>query len=264
MADVQTADGAVQGGEATDSGSDLYDLGSVDPEIREHLAPHLKAVQSNVEKKFREAADYRKGWEPYEELGLRDMEPEAVKQLLDFAQLANDPAQFDEWLKTAAEERGLLNGNGSSDDLTLEDIEELTPEKVKELVEEQTAPIQQTLQQQQQEQAVEKAEGEVKSALRGIRDENPDLPDGAEDAIEKLAYVYSDDAKMSIEELIAKGFEDYQSLVGQGEKGLFEQKAKQPAPAEGPGAAAMGDEKITSFDDPRLRQRVLSKLEHTS
>jgi hypothetical protein len=260
MADEATV-APEQGTEGADSGADLYNLDSVEnPEVRQQLEPHVKAIQSNVEKKFREAADYRKGWQPYEEMGLQDMQPDQLKQLLDFASMANDPTQFDEWLKTAAEERGLLNGV-SGDDLDLEDVEEMSPEKIEELVAKQTQPIKEALENQSREQAIAGAEEEVQTSLQGIRKDNPDLPENAEDAIEQLAYRYTDEPNMSASEIIAKGFEDYQNLIGQGEKGLFEQKANQPAPAEGPAAAAMGDEKITSFNDPKLRARVLEKIE---
>lgn len=257
MADEATA-APEQSTEANESG-DLYDINSVDPEYREHFAPHLKAVQSNVEKQFRDHAEFRKGWEPYEELGLRDMDPGSVKQLIDFASMANDPTQFDEWLKNAAEERGLLNG-ASGDDLELEGVEEMSPEKIEELVAKQTQPIKEALDNQNKEQAIAAAEEEVQTSLQGIRKDNPDLPESAEDAIEQLAYRYTDEANLSAGEIIAKGFEDYKNLIGQGEKGLFEEKAKQPKPAEGSGPAAMGDEKITSFDDPRLREQALETL----
>lgn len=244
-------------GAAEESANGLYDLNEVPEDVREHVVPHLKAMEGGITKKFQEAAEFRKGWEPYEEMGLRDMQPEAVKQLLDFAQMANDPTQFDEWLKSAAEERGLLGGNGSEDELGLEELESLSPEKVKELVEEQTKPIQDTLQQQQQAAAVAEAEQGIEAQLEQIRKDNPDLPENAEDAIVKLAYAYADEPNV---DPIEKGFEDYQSLIGQGEKGLFEKKAAQPAPAEGAGAPATGDEKITSFSDPRLEARVAEKI----
>lgn len=259
MADeAAAAPAADQGAEGSEP--DLYDIEQVDPEYREQFAPHLKAVQSKVEKQFRDHAELRKGWEPYEELGLRDMDPGAVKQLIDFASMANDPSQFDEWLKTAAEERGLLNGNGSEEDLGLEEIEDLSPEKIKELVAEQTGPIKEALDNQSREQAIAGAEEEVQTSLQGIRKDNPDLPETAEDAIEQLAYRYTDESNLSASECIAKGFEDYKNLIGQGEKSLFDQKDKQPAPAEGAGPAAMGDEKITSFDDPRLMARAKERL----
>lgn len=241
---------------SAESENGLYDLNEVPEDVREHVVPHLKAMEGSITKKFQEAADYRKGWQPYEELGLRDMNPEQVKQLLDFAQMANDPTQFDQWLQAAAEERGLLGGNGS-EELDLEELEGLSPEKVKELVAEQTQPLQETLQQQQQAQAVAQAEQGIEESLEQIRKDNPDLPENAEDAIVKLAYTYADEPGV---DPIEKGFEDYQGLIGQGEKGLFEKKAAQPAPAEGAGAPATGDEKITSFSDPRLDARIAEKI----
>lgn len=247
-----------EGAEAQESANGLYDLNDVPEDVRDHVVPHLKAMEGGITKKFQEAAEYRKGWEPYEEMGLQDMQPEEIKQLLDFAQMANDPESFDQWLKAAAEERGLFNGNGAEDDLGLEEPDELSPEKIKELVAEQTKPIQDTLQQQQQAKAVAEAEQGIEDSLGQIRKDNPDLPENAEDAIVQLAYAYAEEDGV---DPIAKGFEDYQNLIGQGEKGLFKQKTQQPAPAEGAGAAAMGDEKITSFNDPKLRARVLEKIE---
>lgn len=252
--DVQPTEG--QGGEATDSGSDLYDLNSVDPEVRELLAPHLKAVEGNVTKKFQGYSEKLKAWEPYQELGLQDINPEEVKQLLDFAQLANDDGQFNQWLKSAAEERGLFNDETAEDDLGVEDLEGLSPEKVQEIVAEQMAPMQERFQAQEQEQLVQEAGKQIESSLEAIRKDNPDLPEGAEDAIVKLAYSYADENG----DPIAKGFEDYQNLVGQGEKGLFDKKSQQPQSPEGPGAAATGADKITSFSDPRLGPMAREKM----
>lgn len=250
--DVQPAEG--QGADGTDSG--LYDLDSVDPEIRDQLTPHLKAIEGNVTKKFQEAAEERKQWQPYEELGLKDMNPEAVKQLLDFAQLAQNPEQFAQWWKTAGEEMDLFE----KDELDLEDLEDLDKEKIQELVEKQVSeklnPIQEKIQTQEQERLAQKAEAEIASKLEGIRKDNPDLPEGAEDMIVRLAYSYADEEA----DAVAKGFEDYQSLIGQGEKSLFEKKAQQPTPAEGPGAASTSPEKITSFSDPRLTEMATERL----
>lgn len=256
-------EGVEAGADAAANGNGLYDLNDVPEDVREHVVPHLKAMEGSITKKFQEAADYRKGWEPYEELGLRDMEPEQIKQLIDFASMANDPTQFDNWLKRAAEERGLLNGAGE-EDLDLEDVEGLSPEKIEELVTQHTQPIKEALENQTKEQAIAAAEEEVQTSLQSIRKDNPNLPENAEDAIEQLAYRYTEDSKLSAGDIIAKGFEDYQSLIGQGEKGLFEKKNAQPETPEGPGQANMGDEKITSFDDPRFEARVKEKIRRSA
>lgn len=259
--DVQPTEG--QGAEATDSG--LYDLDSVAPEIREQLVPHLKAIEGNVTKKFQEAADYRKEWAPYEESGIKDVPPETLQELLEFAKMANDPSQgdqFNQWLTQVATERG-LSLSGGQEDLDLEEnLEDVSPEKIQEMIAEQVAeklnPIQEQFQQQQQEQQLQEANQEITQQLEQIRTDNPDLPENAEDAIVRLAYSYADEDKDPIQ----KGFEEYKQLIGQGEKGLFEKKAGQPQTPEGPGAASTSPEKLTSFGDPRLKARALARLEN--
>lgn len=265
--DVQPAD-AGQGADTTDSG--LYDLDSVAPEIREAVAPHLKAIEGNVTKKFQEAADYRKQWSPYEEIGLNNLQPDQVKGLLEFAEMANDPEQFGQWWETAGKEMGLFDKftpDSSVEDLELED--DLSPEKVQELIEKQVAekigPIEQTLQQQQMQSKEAQANEEIASAMGSIRGENSSLFEGDEDGkvenrIARLAYSYSDDNSLSATEMIQKGFEDYKEMIEAGEKGLFQQKANQPKPPEGPGGADTSPEKVSSFSDPRLKQAAIERL----
>ena len=258
--------GAAEG--ASDSG--LYDLDSVDPEIREQLTPHLKAIEGNVTKKLQEAAEFRKCWEPYAELGLQDVDPAHLQQLLEFAQMAQDPEQFGSWWKT---------GDLGLEDLGLEGLEEaggLTKDEVQELVskavQERLNPIESVLQEQQQAQAVEAVNQEISDALAKVEADNAALFEGdaeekeqVQEAIIRLAYPYSEgDDGMSVEDMIAKGFEDYKSFIAKGEKGLFEQKDGQPAPPEGPGSAVATADKPTSFDDPRLKDQALSRLRQQS
>lgn len=270
--DVQSPDGDQGAAQPTDSG--LYNLDSVDPEVREQLTPHLKEIERNVGKKLQEAADLRKGWQPYEELGLRDVDPGSLKQLLEFAQLANDPEQFSQWWKTTGEQMGLIDQlQQGQDDLGLEDVgDDLSAEKIQELIAEQVAeklsPIEQSIKQQQEAAQEAQANEEITDAFSKLQSDNGPLFEGKDaeqqeevrSAIARLAYAYSDDSALSAEEMILKGFEDYKSLIGQGEKGLFDQKDKQPPPAEGAGAPSTSPEKITSFDDPRLKQQATERL----
>lgn len=271
MADDVQSPAGDQGADTTDSG--LYDLDSVAPEIREAVAPHLKAIEGNVTKKFQEAADYRKQWEPYAETGIKDLDPASLKGLLEFAQMANDPDQFGQWWENAGKEMGLFEkftqNAGVDDDLGLED--DLSPEKVQELIEKQVAekigPIESSLQAQQQQQKEAQAGEEIASAMDSIRSENPTLFEGDQehqkkvnDRIARLAYSYSDDGSLSAAEMIQKGFEDYKDMIGQGEKGLFEQKVNQPKPPEGAGGSDASPEKISSFGDPRLKLAAEERL----
>lgn len=256
MTDVQPAEG--QGADVTDSG--LYDLDSVAPEIREHLAPHLKAIEGNVTKKFQEAAEYRKGWAPYEELGIKDVPAETVGELLNFLQVAGNPEQFAEWWKAAGEERGLFDQT-QAPGLEMENVDDLSADKIQELIAEQIAkslnPIQETLQAQEQKRLEQEANQEITQQLEQIRKDNPDLPQGAENAIVRLAYSYADEDGS---DAIQKGFEEYQALIGQGEKGLFEKKVDQPQAPEGPGAPSTAPDAITSFGDPRLKAAAAERL----
>jgi hypothetical protein len=261
--DVQPADtGESQGAATTDSG--LYDLDSVAPEVREILEPHLKAIEGNATRKFQEAAEFRKGWAPYEEAGIKDVPPETLQELLAFAQLANDPNkadQFNQWLTQTAEARGLSLGSPVEDDLGLDDVDDLSPDKIQELIAEQVAekvgPIQERFQKQEQERLEQEANQEISTQLEQIRKDNPDLPEGAENAIVRLAYSYADEDK----DPIGKGFEEYKELIGAGEKGLFAKKAEQPQTPEGPGAAATAPDKLSSdWNDPTRRAIALERL----
>jgi hypothetical protein len=261
--DVQPADsGEGQGDASTDSG--LYDLDSVAPDVRELLEPHIKAINGNVEKKFREAADYRKQWQPYEESGIKDVPPETLQELLQFAQMANDPSQaeqFNQWLQATAEARGLGLGAQGEDDLGLDDVDEMSTDKIQELIAEQVAekvnPIQERFQRQDQERLEQEANQEISTQLESIRKDNPDLPEGAENAIVRLAYSYADEDK----DPIGKGFEEYKELIGAGEKGLFARKDGQPQTPEGPGAAATAPDKLSNdWNDPARRAIALERL----
>lgn len=264
MSDVQS-ETTDQGAEATDSGYAQY-LDSVAPEIREQVEPLFKEFDGNVTKKFQEHAEYRKGWAPYESLGIKDVPPETLQELLSFAQMASDPNQsdaFDAWLKNVATERGVLSEE--TDDLEVEDepsIEERLMQKVSEMLN----PLQEQMQERERQAAVESAETEVNSALDAILgdEKNQNLPEGARDAIEALAYRYTDEPGLSAKEVIEKGFGDYQKLIGQGEKSLFTEKTKQPQTPEGPGAASTADEKITSFGDPRIKQIALERMKQSA
>jgi hypothetical protein len=271
--DVQSADTGDQGADATDSG--LYDLDSVAPEEREQIVPHLKAIEGNVTKKFQEAAAYRKQWEPYEELGLNELEPEQLKGLLEFAAMANDPEQFGQWWENAGKELGLFEKFGGSEDSELDELEDLSPERVQELIAEQVgeklSPVEEMLQKQQQDQQVAEAAKEVDEAMAQIRKDNASLFEGdaeaqkqVEQRIARLAYAYADDSKLSPGEMIQKGLEDYKEMIGEGENGLFKEKVDQPKPPEGPGAADTSPEKISSFDDPRFREAAEAKIRNAS
>lgn len=266
MAEEPQSPSGDQGTDAADSGYAQY-LDSVAPEIREQVEPLFKEFDGNVTKKFQEHAEYRKGWAPYEEAGIKDVPPETLQELLTFAQMASDPNQgdqFNEWLKSVAEERGVFGDN--SEDLELDDFEDSSSKQIEDrLIEKVTElinPINERFQQQDQEQTVQAAEKEINETFDAIMAETK-LPEDARDAIEALAYHYTDEPGLSGKEVIEKGLADYQKLIGQGEKSLFAQKENQPQTPEGPGAASTSPESISSFDDPRLKAQAVERIRNS-
>ena len=85
--EVQTPE--VQGQEDAETG--LFDLSTVPEEYRQFVEPIAKDIGKNADAKLREAAEYRKGWESFEELGLQEYDPEGIGALLQFADALGDP-----------------------------------------------------------------------------------------------------------------------------------------------------------------------------
>ncbi len=69
----------------SDAQTGLYDLSTVPEEYRSHVEQVAKDIDRNVNAKFQEHADFRKQWEPFQELGLHEYDPEGVGALLHLA-----------------------------------------------------------------------------------------------------------------------------------------------------------------------------------
>ena len=75
---------------ATETG--LYDLSTVPEDQRGYVEPILKEIERNTNAKFRQHAADRQTWEPYEALGVTDLDPEGLGALIGFAEaLDEDP-----------------------------------------------------------------------------------------------------------------------------------------------------------------------------
>lgn len=249
--------------EVTDEGqgqesSGLYDLSSIPEQLRPAVEPAFKQWEANVTKKFQDHAEYRKGWEPYEQLGVNNVDPEQLEQLLAFNELAADPEQFDEWLYNAAQERGLLdamqNEESSESDpygglFGDEPSEGLNEEKIQQMIAEQLGPLQEQAQAQQQQAALQEATDLIQSELDALHKEHGDFPD---EIVCQLAMGYDGP------EGIKQAFKDYQTIVAQAERGVVESKLAEPSVPERGGAADTSAPEIKSWDD--AREAALTRL----
>jgi hypothetical protein len=245
--------------------SGLYNevLNGVPENLHSQVEPILKQWDSNVSKKFEEAAEYRKQWEPYEEMGVTQHEPERLQALLELGDVLDDPGLLQQWWKEVGDELGYFDANeeeGSEDEL-------LTPEQVQQMVAEAVSPINEKLTSQEQEQLVAQASEDISTRLDQLAEKDDSLgkeigksdegePITGRDAVLQLALAYEDQ-----ENPIDKGYADYQRLIGHGEGSLFEKKVKQPGGAEGPGSPA-GPKQFTSFDE--ANESAMRKLEESA
>jgi hypothetical protein len=240
-----------QGPEGIDSSNGLYpDLSNVPEGVRQAVLPLLKEYEGNATRKFQEAAEYRKQWEPFEQLGINQIDPEEMADLLAFRELASDPDQFAEWYQQVGEQLELGGGpqydqqpseEGGMDMGALEDM-------IGRALDQRLGPIEQTFQQQQEAQNLAQAESYITSQLDGLQEQHGEFD---RDAVCQLALAYDGP------EAVEKGFADYQRLIGQAEKGVLSGKLQQPPPPEQGGRPGTQAKSITDFGEASQAAREM-------
>lgn len=247
-------DGGDDGGQGDPGEGGLYDLDSVPQELRQHVEPILREMEGNVTRRFQQRADELRQWEPYQELGIHEVDPADLERLLQFADMAQDPDQFGNWWRTVGQQMGLSldegGGSGELDGFTDDELEDMSPEQIQELIAEQVAekisPIEAALQENAYAQAEQEAMADISDQLGALVDEHGDDLDT--EAILQLAYAYVDEDP---DGAIQRGFEDYQRLVNNAGADLFDRKVNQPKTPEGRGSTDHSPERITSFKDAK-------------
>jgi hypothetical protein len=230
--------GEPEGQGADDNG--LYDLSAVPEDIRPYVVDELKKIEANATRKFQEHADFRKQWEPYQELGVDKVSPEEMEQLLDFLQIARDEQAFANWWEQVGEEFGLFDDEEPEEDGEFgEASDENIEQVVKNLLDERLGPVEARLSEDEQEQRVQAAWDEIQSQLAALREEHGDFD---EDAVCQLAMAYGGD-----EDAIQRGFEDFQRIAGHAERQFVEGNGDQPETPERGGAPSANSEPITDF-----------------
>jgi hypothetical protein len=237
-----------QGPESTDSSGleDFYDLSSVPEDQRQYIEPILKEAQTNFNKKVEQVNSQ---WKPYQDLGVNEIDPDLMEQLVSIAQIADDDEQLKEWWNGLGQERGWANQEvpNEVDEGDFEDDDEITPEDleqfqqaIQDAIDQRTAPLFEREAQREQEQLVAEADKTIGKQLDALKEQYGEFN---EKAVCKLALGYDS------EDAIQKGFEEYKNLIQSAENGVFEREA--PATPEGPGSADTSAKRITSFADAK-------------
>jgi hypothetical protein len=203
-----------------------------------------------VQRQFTDNANYRKQWQPYEELGINELDPQDLQELLEFRNIVQDEDAFRQW----HEEVGNLLGDPEESEQ--QDGSELPPELQK-FMQDYYADKEQ----QQAQQAFTESAAQVRQELNALKplaeQAGLEMTEEVEDDICTLALKYD------TPDAIQKGFADYQRLVGKGEQGVFNNKtdpALRVAPVSG-GNNNNSVEPVTTFEQAARAAR--ERLRHS-
>ena len=259
MAEQGQAGAAPQGTgvEQGSQGNGLHEsfISSAPEHLRDAARELVPYWDPYVQKQFTEHSQFRKSMEPYEQLGISDVDPQELQELLEFREILQDEDQFRQWYESIGE----LMGDPQAQQEIADELG-LPPELLQTINETQQA-VQALLQQQQaqaQQQALQQTAQEVRQELDALKKDNPNLTDEDEDFICTLALKYD------TPDALQKGFQDYQKLMGRAEQGVFNSKTSpdlRVAPVSG-GNSDTSTEPVTTFEQAaraareRLRQNV--------
>jgi hypothetical protein len=231
---VQPQEG--QGGAPGDAPYAEY-LNRIPEEQRAVVEPVFKDWDGNVTKKFQEHSDFRKQWEPYQQAGINQFDPQTLQGLVQFAQMDRD--QFTDWLREQATEAGLLQQDPGIDPSMVDpNVEQVLQQHLSPL-QQQHQQLQQQFQQFTEQQQVAQAHQHIQSQLDELKAQDPNLN---VDAVEKLTANYLDDPQNAV----TRAFEDYQKLAASIEQGFLQRKTQAPnAPSMGGGLPAGAEQPKT-------------------
>jgi hypothetical protein len=249
---VQPSEG--QGGASGGAPYGEY-LDRIPAELREQVEPVFQAWDGNVTRRFQELSAAGKRWEPFEQAGLAEYDPQSLQQLVQFAQMAEqDPTAYTEWVRGQAEAAGLLTGSQQDQDTYVDPA-------IERLIEQRYGPLQQQVQQfqsWQQEQELARAQQhhaeQINARLDELARQHGEFP---RPTVEKFIsqYIGSDP-----QNAVDRAFADYQQLVAEIEQQVFASKLRVPGTPEVTGAPDAVPQPVTSLREAaaiateRLRQ----------
>lgn len=229
-------------------------LNRIPEEYRGDVEPIFKEWDGNVTKRFQEHSERLRQWEPYQQVGIDQYDPQSLASLIEFGRMASDPDAYRQWLQAEAERAGLL-GQSEPDDEFEDDL--LDP-SVTSFFERAMSPylqkmeaIEAKLQAQETHQQTQAREAMWNRQFEELTSEHGELD---RDIIQTFAAKYADDP----ENAIKRGFEDFQRMRAQIEQQVLRGKLNQPpSPSGQPGVAPQGDRPRTLEEAQKaLRERL--------
>lgn len=210
-----------------------------DEEARSVAEEGFKAFDSNVAKKFTEHASYRKGWEPFEQLGLREQDPQMVAWAMQLAQAAQaDPRAFYDWVNgDYANQYGLAQQQQQADEFGYEDPNQQIMQRLEQL-EQMYQGVDGRFQQQEQTYAQQEALRMVEGQIGELEKKFGDAFD--RDALEMVLPSFTERAQTreELESAVPRAWEALQGLLNKREQQAFSGKLDA---GRGPESSGMPD-----------------------
>lgn len=277
---AQPAEAPPNGGDPTAESQggigDLYDLSATPEELRPYMEQELRKVNANVEQKFREHADFRKQFEPFDGIeGLTDVPREELEGLVQLRGLVQEaeqgkPEALQQWWDQVGEEMGFFDdgdpagaGGEGGDGFEPEGFEDEPPPWASEMaerlekLEQGIGPLSEHVSSQEQIQRQQAAEQWTRGEFDKLKEEHGEFD---QDVVGRLAMSYTDENGALTDDAIVRGFEDYRKITGQAQGELVDGKASQPGPATSGGSPDTSPEEFHSLDDPDLKAAAKARF----
>ena len=221
----------------------LYDLNAIDdPAIRSEVERIAKDIDRNVNTKLQEAAEYRKGWEPYEHLGLNELDPEGLGALLSFADALADQSTAQGALMDLAQQVGVdLSAQVADGDVEASPLTGLESE---------VAELREWKNSQEERELFASVEAEETKRLQaewGEVEERHGKPFSEDEQarLRDLALKFVADSDTPISD----AYDFIEGITGQAQSALVDGAPDQPSPAEPAGQASTSAAPVESFEE---------------
>jgi hypothetical protein len=231
-----------------------------DEEARGVAEEGFKSFDANVAKKFSEHATYRKGWAPYEEMGLRDQDPQMVAWAMQLAQAAQaDPQAFYEWVNGDYANQYGLQAQQSQDDYGgYEDPNQQLIQRL-EALEQMYQGVDGRFEQQAQQHAQQEALRMVEGQIAELEKKHGEAFD--RDALEMVLPSFTERAQTreELESAVPRAWEALQGLLNKREQQAFSGKLDAGRAPEASGMPDVSPPKIHTLKEAHERAMEMAR-----
>jgi hypothetical protein len=223
-------------------------LNRIPEEARSEAEAAFKQWDSDTTRKFQDAAEYRRGWEPFEQLGVNQRDPAEIEWALQFVDALQNPTTIKDWYSQYAQEHGIAPEEPGADP---EYVDPSMQSAFERMLQSQLGPVASQLAEMSQWRETQDQQYREAQAMAQIRSELDDLQskhgaDFNEAMVEKLLpqYIESDP-----QHAVQRAWDDWQAIRNQIETDAISGKANQPAGAVSGGTADGSPPEIHTLKD---------------